>query len=295
MKNTINYYYNIIPNNIHQTKDLYRFDYNHNNYVLFRLDQIDNANYYYELSVLLNSYGIYTHKILVNNQNQIITLINEKAYVLFEVKGNISEKITLNEILEFSNKTYGINFYNKQKIDWQDLWIKKQEYFEYQMKSIKQKYPLLNETSSYFFGLTYLSIVLLNNNYKVSSFSVQHKRINKDTTLFQFYNPFNFVIDSRVRDVAEYFKNTKSDINNIYNYINNTNLSNDEMLLFLIRMIYPSYYYDMYEQIITNLKIEEEINDIVDEISNREEILKKTYTYLISICRVPLIDWLLIR
>lgn len=294
MKNTINYYYNIVPTNIHQTKTLYRFDYKFKKYILYCVDDVENIDYYYELSLILNNYNIYTHRIILNNQNEVLTIINNKKYVLFQINVDITRKVTLNEIIDFSNKTLGIDYKSLDNINWKELWLKKQDYFEYQLNSTKNRYPLLKESSPYFFGLTYLAIALLNEFTTSPLMSVTHKRITPNTTLFDFYNPFNFVIDTRVRDTAEYFKNSE-DINMIYSYIQNNNLSNEEMQFFLIRLIYPSYYYDLYEDIITNKQDEHEVHKIIQNIENRELVIKKTYMFLLNICSIPLIDWLIIK
>ena len=153
------------------------------------------------------------------------------------------------------------------------------------------------ESSNYFFGLTEMAIALLNNRLDVQYLSICHKRINKDTNLFQFYNPLNFVVDTRVRDVAEYFKHfdNKEIMNEIYNYIKNNNLSKEELILFFIRLIYPTYYYDLYEKIISGKVSEKEMNKIIKNIDGMEMIIKKTYMYLSNICSMPLIEWLIIK
>lgn len=297
MKNALNYYYNMLPKDIHQTKDFYKFEYNNKKYVFYLIEDSIDILKYYNLSLKLNSYGIYTHKIMLNFQNEFITYVNNLPYILMEVACDIDKIVTLEEVISFSNITYGFNDNLMDRNNWYRMWVEKQDYFEYQMKTIETKFPILKESSHYFFGLTEMAIALLNNKLDVQKLSVAHKRINKETTLFQFYNPLNFIIDVRVRDVAEYFKhfNNENTIYDIYNYIKNNNLNNEEIILFFIRLIYPTYYYDLYEKIISGKVNEEEMNKVIKNVDNMENIIKKTYMYISNICSIPLIEWLIIK
>ena len=51
---------------------------------------------------------------------------------------------------------------SKDKCRWQDLWIKKIDYYEYQINQFKKKYPYLYQTFSYYSGLTESAIMLAN-------------------------------------------------------------------------------------------------------------------------------------
>ena len=57
-------------------------------------------------------------------------------------------------------------------------------------------------------------------------------------------------------------------------------------------MIYPTYYFDLYEEIITNRKKDEEIKKIIDKVDDYEKIIKQIYNYYKSIIIVPQIEWL---
>ena len=63
-------------------------------------------------------------------------------------------------------------------------------------------------------------------------------------------------------------------------------------MLFLARMIYPTYYYDLYEEIITNRKKDEEIKKITDKVDDYEKIIKQIYNYYKSFMITPQIEWL---
>ena len=88
---------------------------------------------------------------------------------------------------------------------WKQLWSNKVDYFEYQITQVGKKYPLIRESFSYYIGVVEAGICLLNNSKKLRC-SVAHKRITKNEDLFEFYNPTNYILDTRVRDLSEYFK-----------------------------------------------------------------------------------------
>ena len=46
--------------------------------------------------------------------------------------------------------------------------------------------------------------------------SVSHKRIGKNSTLYDLYNPLNLIIDYKARDAAEYFKDLFIQKENIF-------------------------------------------------------------------------------
>ena len=76
MKNAIYYYYNLVPDDIHQINKMYYFYYNNIRYslVLYEGDS-ENLNDVYTLHINLINKGIYVHQIILNRDNGIITFI----------------------------------------------------------------------------------------------------------------------------------------------------------------------------------------------------------------------------
>lgn len=288
MKNALKYYYNLNPVDIHQINKMYKFSINNEYYYLFEVKENTNINNIYNLNVELNKRSIYRVQIVLNNQNNIITFISQVNYVLIKSPINLDKTITLDDILFFNNITKGINYNFNRRDNWYSLWINKIDYFEYQINELENKYPLIKERFNYFAGLTETAISLIINLEPKPILCISHNRIKKNTTLFDLYNPFNFIIDSNMRDIAEYFKDNSS---NIENYIKNSKLTQDELRLLFIRILYPSYYFDIYEEIIENNINEEEIKKI--NINEYEKLIKKTYILLKDICLLPDIDWLI--
>lgn len=294
MKNVLLYYYNLESDNIHQINKVYKFNIKNDHYTLFEINETQHIKEIYELSIYLQQRGIYTNQIVLNNQNNIITNVNQINYVLLKSHGDLNKIVNFNDIIQFNNITTGIDYNFKIRNDWYNLWINKIDYLEYQVNELENKYPLIKESFNYFSGLVETGIsLLINMNIKYSK-CICHNRIKKDTTLFDLYNPFNFIIDNKVRDVSEYIKDIfmyQDPYPIIENYV--TNLSESELQLFFIRMLYPSFYFDAYEEIIKNKLSEEKIKKIINKANDYQLLLKKTYTLIKNICSLPEIDWLI--
>ena len=63
-------------------------------------------------------------------------------------------------------------------------------------------------------------------------------------------------------------------------------------MLFLARLIYPTYYFDLYEEVITDRTDDEEIKKIISKVDDYEKIIKQVYQYYKTFLPVPRIDWL---
>lgn len=292
MKNLLNYFYNIYIENIRLSGENYHFEYKNEEYILY----LYNGNYkeldrIYELYVELIKKGIYSHQIILNKDNQIATIYNQKNYVLLKIKGDPNSKITINDILFFGNVTIGY----KNEVNWKKLWSNKIDYFEYQLSHIGKKFPDIRNSFSYFAGILENGIVLLNEKKDIIS-SISHRRILCNATVLEFYNPLNYIVDIRVRDAAEYFKNKlfveKDIMNDIKQYLSISKLNENEVYYFFVRMFYPSFYFDCYEAIV-NGKIEDyKIKEVINITPYYEKLLKELYQYLKKYIQIPEIEWL---
>ena len=293
MKNVINYYYNLYPDNIHQTDKGYFFIANDQRYFLTKYQgDINNIKNIYDMHIYMLNNNFYVHPIILNNQNQILTYINNDPYVLM-LTIYYKNQININDIISFSS----IQIPNNKLLNWGELWSTKNDYLEYQISMLGQNHPLIRESFSYYIGLGENAIQLVNS-LKLNNIPLvyAHKRINSNDKQYDLYNPLNITVDFQIRDMAEYLKslffNNQDITKELNSYLNNKNLSKEEYLLFLARMIYPTYYYDLYEEIITNRKKDEEIKKITDKVDDYEKIIKQIYNYYKSFMITPQIEWL---
>ena len=100
------------------------------------------------------------------------------------------------------------------------------------------------------------------------------------TVLVTVLNAGVQILLPRALSVAEYIKNAFFNNNyNIFNelldYLHHNYLSIMEVKLLVARLLYPSFYFDMYDQIISGRKDEKELNNIISRISEYEYFLYK--------------------
>ena len=88
MKNILSYYYNVHPDNISHKQDDYYFNYNNNYYVFQMLKRpSSDVEFLYELNKKMIEKNILVHEIILNTENNKITYINNKPFVLMIFHG----------------------------------------------------------------------------------------------------------------------------------------------------------------------------------------------------------------
>lgn len=302
MKNSINYYYGIYVNDIIKNAEEYYFYYNNHEYHLVQLNRpYEDIKSLYELNLEMIRRNILVHKIIKNLNNEIVTVINEKMYLLLELCDYKNEKVLINDIKYYQNFTINIK-YKKDLLrnNWINMWCDKIDYYEYQISELGNKYTILCDSLSYYIGLGENAISYLKNNITNENidYVVSHKRIRIEDGSFEFYNPINFIIDNRVRDIAEYIKNSffyeKIDLYEIKLYLDNINFKRIEYILLFSRLLFPSYYFDVYDEIINNNLEEEKIIRIIEKNQSYEELLIEIYNYITKEKNIFIepIDWL---
>lgn len=289
MKNAIIYYYDIFIDEYKKKNDKIIFIDKKNNYEYEFIEYYDDPNKLLNLYSLLRQNNILRYELILNKNNEIITNYDKKIYVLLK-KNNLSSKRNLNftELLN-KNYIYGI----KQKNNWKELWKQKNDYYEKYLDEIKFTMKAIKESFSYYYALSELAINILNYvNYNNINYTICHKRIEKIDDL---YHPLNVVIDNPTRDIAEFIKNQyindKLTIEEILNFLNNNIYTKDESILLFARLVYPSYYFDMYEKICFYSEKEENIKKIIKKSVHYETLLKSIYKILKNRYNFIIIDF----
>ncbi|MBO5182876.1 MAG: hypothetical protein J6B64_00525 [Bacilli bacterium] len=307
MKNTINYYYNILIDDFIKSNDDYYFFLDGDEYHLLLFNRpFEDINALYKLNMQMKINGCLVHEIILNKDKQAITMVNEVPYILIKLCRYKNDKVFLNDISYIQNMSSRLQ-YDKSlfRDDWIKLWSDKIDYYEYQISQFGKKYPILCDSLSYFIGLGENAISYLANNINSDknnvniNLVVSHKRIKQKMGSFEFYNPINFVVDSRVRDVSEYIKNTFFNDNfNIYelkSYLSLNPFNEKEYVQLFARMLFPTYYFDIYDEIINNNSSEDNILTILNKIDDYEILLFNLYKFIVYEKKVQLepIEWIL--
>ena len=304
MKNTIDYYYNIRIKELIKTEKDYYFYINNNEYHLVKYKRpVEDIQSLYKLNINMLNRNIFVHKIILNKDNNPITIINNIPYVLLKIN-KYGNKVYLSDINYIQN--YSLNIpYDKELLrdNWVKLWCDKIDYYEYQISQLGKEYPILCNSLSYYIGLGENAIsYIVNNNISPNKIlTPSHKRIKIDDGSFEFYNPLNFIIDNRIRDLSEYIKNAffNNEFNSyeIKSFINYSNLSKDEYIYLYARLLFPTYYFDMYDEIINTKSNEDSIIKIINKTNEYEQFLFSMYNFIVYEKKVQIepIEWLLKR
>ncbi len=290
MKNLINYYYDLNIKSFKKVYGKFVFELNNKFYEFIPFYGDVNAFYKNYLNVLKNNK--YCHEIMFNNQKNILTFYDGTPYLLLRKNFILDKRVDFNEII-----TYDMQIYSESNLEWKKLWKEKIDYYEYQMSQLSHKYKLLKNSFDYYIGLSENAISLLN--YVKEDdirFYMCHKRINHNEKLDEFFNPLNFVVDNLSRDIGEYIKvnffTNDLDLDNVYNYIEKLDFNDSEYILLLARLMYPSYYFDIYDQIIQENVSEEKIELYIKKNVSYETFLIKVYNNLKHNFKFPEIEWL---
>ena len=228
-------------------------------------------------------------KCFLNRDNSFLTKVNEYNYILFKVN-NLSEEYDIFDMVNISNKLVLNN--NKSSLyrnNWGSLWSDKIDFFEYQVRELGVEKNVVKSSFSYYVGLSENAISYVNNAILkyggVSSGRIvlSHRRVFYPNYKLNYMNPLSFVFDLEVRDVAEYLKSMffKKDIeyclDELKSYLSIRKLNIYEYHMFYARLLYPSYYFDVYDSVMNKNVNEEELVKIVKRSNDYEKFLKKTY------------------
>ena len=274
----------------------YEFQIDQIQYILipcsFPLEQLSSL---YQLTLTLHQHQVPIHKIILNKDGQLITVINHTPYILLQLFVSKDTPIIFRDILQFQELTKNISVENFIVADWYQLWTQKVDYLEYQISEFGKKYPLIRESFSYYIGLAENAITLVKTITPPTPI-LAHRRLYMNSTLFDLYNPLNLIMDSKVRDIAEYLKDcffhNRNPIDMIQTYLQYQKLQCTEYQLLFVRFLFPSYYFDCYEKIIEQGHNEKELLPIILKNETYETLLKYLYQQILYHCYLPEILWL---
>lgn len=283
MKNTILYYYGLVNINITMYKDRAFIKNKDDVYIFQKIYNTKEVMQQYELTKSINEY----YKFIFNKDKNLITPYNTEQYVLL--------KINFNKV-DLMFKIFNPIVASKQDLytPWINLWIQKCDFIEYQIVHISGKYKVIDESIDYFIGMLENAIAYLNYNLSNNTpkLYLQHKRMNEK----DFYNPLNIKVDTKERDLAEYLKlsfyHEQYNINDAINMLKKIKFSRDEKIRLVARLLYPSYYFDLYEKLINNEDNEEKIKKVVLKTTEYEQFLKQIFDILNTTNDLPYIHWL---
>ena len=137
-------------------------------------------------------------------------------------------------------------------------------------------------------AIQYLSQIIEDYGEKIENVTLTHKRL-ENLNFFDFFNPFNFVIDNPVRDYAELYRNSNINYNVLVECLDFYNFSTKEVSLFIARIMYPVQILDLIER---NIEKKEKNFNLNFHINNELLKIKKVYLFFREVYHIRPISWL---
>ena len=305
MKDTISFYYNIDIDTLEEKDGKYHFKYqNRDFFFVFFNRNLEELEDLLACISEMQKKGIDVHGILINKDNSILTKINEYNYILFSVN-NCSETYDIFDIIDMNNKLT-LNNYNSKlyRNNWENLWMQKVDYFEYQIRELGLDKQVIKNSFSYYIGLAENAISYVHNvKLKYPSqgtIVLSHRRIFYPNYKLNYLNPLSFIFDLEVRDIAEYLKamffseDDESEVlEELKSFLKIKRLTIYEYNMLYARLLYPSYYFDIYEEVMNKERSEEDLLKIISKNKNFEEFLKKAYLEITKYAILEKVEWII--
>ena len=87
MNNILAYYYSLHPDEIIHKKNSYFFNYLNSEYVFMMFERpLSDIESLYQINKQMIKQNLLVHEMKLNNENKILTYINNVPYVLMEIK-----------------------------------------------------------------------------------------------------------------------------------------------------------------------------------------------------------------
>lgn len=296
MKNILEFYYNLsLEEEILNRNGNYYFVVNNNSFVFRPFYGNNNSiDDIYKLNNYLSNFS-YIDKIILNKFNSPITKVKDNLYVLILLKGN--NNINLSIISNLA--TIDIpSFKSLERNNWEVLWGNLIDYYEMQIGQNEKKYPLIRESFDYFVGMGENAISYLVNTKKEVKPNFYDKKVLSHNNLYNsLFDPLNIILDHKARDLAEYiklsfFNNNQNIFKELDEYFYYNHYSLYGMRILFARIMYPSFYFKLYDEILSKKKEEKELNSIIKRIDEYELYLSNIYFYLRKYYDIPMIEWL---
>lgn len=298
MKNIIEFYYNIRIDTLHSKNDYYFFSINNRDFILkpYYKDERTASNSYTLSSILSDRIKI--DNIIPNKYNSPITVIENIPYIL--ILNRNKNIISLPIISNISNIRIDNtnNIKDLERNNWETLWANKIDYYEIQINENYKKFPLIRESFNYFIGMGENAISYLVNTKRETKPTIYDNKVPSHNNLYSsLFDPSNMILDHKSRDLAEYIKysfwnNNNNIFKELEDYFRYNIYSIYGIRVLFSRILYPSFYFDIYDDIISGKKEEKEINKITNRISEYEYFLYNIYLYLKKFYNIPEISWI---
>ncbi len=292
MTEFIKYFYEMEIDSLKSNNKYYSFTYNNSTYKLYVVEENINIDFLVSVNKRLLPYTLVS-EIIMNINGKYVGVYNNTKYILIKIFVDTNNTFSLSELVSFDYTLYTESF----NTNWGLLWSKKIDYLEKLISENDKKYPLIVDSFNYFVGMTenaisYYNSIIIPNNYRLF---ISHQSISLNNSIDDVYNPLNIIFDYIARDIGEYIKNSFFINNkNIFNELDSitNNVSIVDVKLIISRIMYPSFYFNLYEDILVYNKNEKILLNIINKLDNYEKYLSNIISYFSNYYDIDSILWL---
>ena len=254
------------------------------------------------LSSLANIYNNDIVYIVKNKYNKYISTSKDENNICL-LTYRINDPIDINTLVTMHYSFYNQFNYHISLNDIIALWDQRLEYIQNQclvnLNFDNEAHLLLYEYTMYAVGLAinalqYLADIQIDFQRKNYNSTLTHRRIKK-MDKFEIFNPFNLIIDHSSRDLAELYKNDIIDFNTLLQLCGKYSYSIDEYEYLLARLFYPTFIFDIVEDIATDNTSYDHTSDIYYAIAKQNKQLDKVKEFYLKINKymnVRPVEWI---
>ena len=277
MKEFIEYNYDLRCDDLAVLNNLLYFKHLDKFYIISNFNR-DEVEFEKVLNYLISN-NLKSLKVVMNKKGSYISEFNGKKYVVMESDCE-------NEIIDFPICIGGLINENNY---WNEIWenrVVQLEKHKSELSLNKDIFYILN----YYIGL--IEICIYNYNLLIRKYgqknglSIQHNRIEFPIYSFSYYNPVNYLFDFEFRDFAEYLKMrffySDFSTDEAISVIDNYNFDNFSINMFFVRLIYPTYFLELYDMQNKNNVYSDLFYDLLKKSSQYENFILKLITAMSS-------------
>lgn len=222
-----------------------------------------------------------------------LVAVNEFNVSLFDV-------LTLHK--QYVSRSLDLKHPNLSSV--KELWIKKVDNIrEKILSSLKiddYLYEIAFSSITYALGIaesaiSYLQDASLDYGDKVKEVTVAHKRL-ENLNSYELLNPFNIIIDSPMRDIADLISLDIINKDNIENVISSYQMDKQMASILLARVLFPSFFFDVLEEGYAIKKdVKKEIINYHNLIDQNRQKMTYIHNYLVNRYGIRPVNWLLLK
>lgn len=235
MENIISYYYNLRVDNYKLINNVFIFESNH---YLFIAKEIKDLDMFKQIISINSDF----YMPLINKDGEFSFEYNNKKYTLFKAD---------NPSLKVDNNFKLIPVMQNVEIDYSKIWINNIDYFIKKITEMEHSEIEKVNYLNYYIGMSENAVIINEKAKKMSGLAritVSHYRICYPNYALTYNDPTELTLDFISRDLAEYIKTKfffdKIDGNEVIELLNRYNINDKEIMFFLARLLYPTYYFD---------------------------------------------------